>query len=187
MTYTFKYSPTILCRVIALEQLRLLGIQATVNDLNELTTEVPLPVEQREKLEQALAPYGIQLHQTASNTLVEKIKQAIRDMVSLEEGVWRGNISEHLSKKLNYSYGHLTSVFSEETHISIAHFVILQKIERIKELLVENKLSLTEISYRLNYSSVSHLSNQFKQITGLNPSRYKELILKRREITRASE
>ncbi len=152
-----------------------MGISTSVA-LRQLTTQ------QLEELNVKLSRYGIELTEEVSNDLVEQIKRTVIEIVSQEEGRPNINISDYLSKKLNYSYGYLTAVFSEATYTSIAHFMIIQKIERIKDMLLNQNLTLTEISYQLGYSSVAYLSNQFKMVTGLTPTRFKEIMTKRNRI-----
>ena len=112
--------------------------------------------------------------------LIEKIKNVIVEMVHYEDELPKTNFSDYLSEKLNYDYTYLANIFSEVTGITIGHFIIVHKIERVKELLLYDELTLTEISYKLNYSSVAYLSNQFKKVTGLTPSFFKNLKHKRR-------
>ena len=111
--------------------------------------------------------------------LIEKIKNVIIEMVYYEDELPKARNSDYLSEKLHYDYTYLANLFSEATGITIEHYILLHKIERVKELLLYDELTLTEISYRLNYSSVAHLSAQFKKITGLTPSYFKNLKHKR--------
>ena len=112
--------------------------------------------------------------------LIEKVKNAITEMIYGSEELPKENDSDHLSNKLGYDYTYLANLFSEVKGITIQHFIIQTKIERAKELILYNELSLSEISYKLHYSSPAHLSNQFKKVTGLTPSSYKQLKDKRR-------
>jgi AraC-like DNA-binding protein len=111
--------------------------------------------------------------------LIERIKNVIIDMIHYSEEIPKVNFSEYISEKLHYDYTYLANVFSEVKGMTIQQFIILHKIEKVKELLLYDELNLTEISYKLHYSSVSHLSNQFKKITGLSPSFFKQLKQKR--------
>ncbi|HET9135016.1 MAG TPA: AraC family transcriptional regulator [Candidatus Kapabacteria bacterium] len=178
----YRYSLNTAVKMIVKDHLDRLGAKFEMGPQNEIELYEPLTAEQRTDLEQSLAYYDIQLLPEQQNMLVDRIKEAIRELVYSDANLESVNLSDYLSKKLNYSYGHLTSLFSEATYMSIAHFTMMQKIERIKELLLEKELTLTEISYRLNYSSVAHLSNQFKKITGLTPSRFKEIMKRKREL-----
>lgn len=181
MRLSVHCSPHIAIKVIVEDHLKAMGLEYDLPNANDLTIKGQVDPEHYEKLTSELARYGIELAEDAPNDLIEQIKRAVIEMVNRGEDHPTVNISDYLSKKLNYSYGYITAVFSEATYTSIAHFTILQKVERIKEMLLLDKLTLTEISYRLNYSSVAYLSNQFKMITGLTPTRFKEIMLKKRE------
>jgi len=183
MRLSVHCSPSITVKVIVEDHLKAMGLDFELPNAIDLTIKGQLSPEQYQKLVSDLERYGIELAEDVPNDLVERIKRAVIEMVSRGEDHPAINISDYLSKKLNYSYGYLTAVFSEATYTSIAHFTILQKIERIKEMLLLDKLTLTEISYRLNYSSVAYLSNQFKMITGLTPTRFREIMQKKREMT----
>ncbi len=125
--------------------------------------------------------YGITIIENQKIALVQKIKDAIHELVFSEEEQ-SVKSSVYLAEKLNHSYGYLSNLFSEITFTSIENYIILQKIERVKKLIVNDKLSLTEIAFKLNYSSVAHLSAQFKNVTGITPSAFQRIINKRREI-----
>jgi AraC-like DNA-binding protein len=114
------------------------------------------------------------------SVLIERIKNVIIEMVHYEDELPKSNFSDYISGKLNHDYTYLANLFSEVVGTTIEHFIIAHKIEKVKELLVYDELTLTEISYKLNYSSVAHLSNQFKKVTGLTPSHFKKLKNKRR-------
>jgi len=111
--------------------------------------------------------------------LIEKIKNVIIEMIHYSESLPKVNYSDHISEKLNQNYTYLSNTFSEVKGITIQQYIIIHKIERVKELLLYDQLTLTEIAYRMQYSSVAHLSNQFKKVTGLSPSFYKDLKEKR--------
>jgi AraC-like DNA-binding protein len=113
--------------------------------------------------------------------LIERIKNVIIEMVHYADEPPKTNFSDYLAEKLDYDYTYLSNLFSEVTGITIEHYIIAHKIERVKELLLYDELNLTEISYRLNYSSVAHLSHQFKKVTGLTPSYFKLLKHKKRQ------
>lgn len=124
---------------------------------------------------------GIEIVENQKSVLVQKIKDLIVEMVKNEEPV-SVKSSVYLSEKLNHSYGYLSNLFSEITYSSIENFIIIQKIELAKELMINSEMNLTEIAYKLNYSSVAHLSTQFKNTTGITPSAFQRIILKRKEI-----
>lgn len=132
------------------------------------------------RLDKCLSNYGIQIVETQKSVLVQKIKDAIIEMVNSEEKLPVSN-SEYLSEKLKQRYGYLSTVFTEITYTSIENFILLQKTERAKQLISTNELTFTEIAYMLNYSSVAHFSNQFKGITGITPTSFQRIIKKRRE------
>jgi len=175
---SINYSPLTACRVIVEDHLKAMGLEYELGTAGSLTAR-QMNGLQYEELNSKLSRYGIELTEEVPDDLVEQIKRAVVELVRLEEGRPNINISDYLSKKLNYSYGYLTAVFSEATYTSIAHFVILQKVERVKEMLLHQNLSLTEISYQLGYSSVAYLSNQFKMVTGLTPTKFKDIMLKK--------
>jgi YesN/AraC family two-component response regulator len=177
---SINYSPSTACRVIVEDHLKAMGLDYDLGTSGSVTAR-QMNVQQHAELNSKLSRYGIELIEEVPNDLVEQIKRAVIDLVSLEEGRPNINVSDYLSKKLNYSYGYLTAVFSEATYTSIAHFMILQKVERIKEMLLNQNLSLTEISYQLGYSSVAYLSNQFKMVTGLTPTKFKDIMMKKRQ------
>lgn len=122
---------------------------------------------------------GLELLDDKKNILIEKIKAVIIEMVHYADELPLINYSDYISEKLGYDYKYLSNTFSETKGINIQHFIILHRIEKVKELLLYQELNLTEIAYRLHYSSVSHLSNQFKKITGLSPSYFKKLKMNR--------
>jgi AraC-like DNA-binding protein len=134
------------------------------------------------KLEQRsenLRRSGLQLLRDKKSLLIEKIKKVITDLIRYSDELPKMNYSAYISEKLNYDYNYLSNLFSKVKGITIQHFIIILKIEKVKELLLYNELNLTEISYKLHYSSVAHLSNQFKKVTGHSPSIYKKLKRKR--------
>ncbi len=152
-----------------------LGLHYTTVDLGEAEIKENISDEQREQLKEGLLQSGLELMDDKKSVLIEKVKNAVVEMVHYADELPKIKNSAYISKKLNYDYTYLANLFSESTGTTIEHFIILHKIEKVKELLLYDDLNLTEISYRLNYSSVAHLSNQFKKITGLTPSFFKEL------------
>jgi AraC-like DNA-binding protein len=135
--------------------------------------------DQHDILKINLLKFGLELLDNKRSILIEKIKSVIVEMVHYTDEVPKVNYSDLISEKLGYDYTYLSNIFSEVKGITIQQFIILHKIERVKELLLYDELNLTEISYLMHYSSVAHLSNQFKKITGLSPSYYKTLKHKR--------
>jgi YesN/AraC family two-component response regulator len=146
-----------------------------VVDLGELDLMDELTIEQKSILSERLLLSGLELMDDKKAILIERIKNTIITMVYNTDELLKTNFSVYLSEKLNYDYTYLSNIFSEVQGTTIAQFVILHKIERIKELIIYDELSISEIAWKMNYSSVAHLSNQFKKMTGLTPSTFKNL------------
>jgi len=157
------------------EELQKLGLHFIVVDLGEIEIMEELSPDQREQLKLGLLNSGFELMDDKKAILIEKIISVITQMIFFSEEAPRVNYSDYLSDHLGFDYTYLSNIFSEVKGITIQQFIILNKIEKVKELMQYDELNLTEISYRLNYSSVAHLSNQFKKVTGLSPSQYKQL------------
>ena len=163
------------------EQLDSLGMNYTIYGVGEIEfNKIPTKKEEQE-MTSLLGHYGIEIMDDQQMELVQRIKDAVIEWIHDEENPKLYNFSTYLSEKLDYSYTYLSSVFSEATYSSIENFVILRKIEFAKSFILQNNLTLTEIAFKLNYSSVSHLSAQFKKTTGLTPSAFQKIILKRKE------
>ena len=170
---------SIRCKMVVKSELDKLGLHYGVVDLGDVEIREDITSGQREQLKAALLVSGLELMEDRKAMLIEKIKNVVVEMVHYNDDGPKMNFSLFLTEKLHYDYTYLANLFSEVTGITIEHFIIAHKIERVKELLLYDELNLTEISYKLNYSSVAHLSNQFKKITGLTPSYFKKLKLKR--------
>ncbi|WP_114751650.1 helix-turn-helix domain-containing protein [Pleomorphovibrio marinus] len=181
MIINFKYDIHKACVKIISDELKEMGLSYSFNGLGEIKIKDKIEDQEFEALRQKMLLYGITIINTAKESLVQKIKDVIVEMIYLEEKLPVAKTSTYLAEKLNLSYGHLSNLFSEETFSTIENFIILQKIERAKELLVTEEFNLTEIAYKLNYSSVAHLSNQFKKTTGLTPSTFQRIISRRKE------
>ncbi|MCL1654375.1 MULTISPECIES: helix-turn-helix domain-containing protein [Elizabethkingia] len=179
MKLYIKYMVSLRCKMVVHQELENLGIKNAVVDLGtvELWDDISLP--QRIMLKENLLKTGLELLDDKKSILIEKIKNVVTQMIHYTDEFPRENFSDYISEKLGYDYTYLANTFSEVKGITLQHFIIINKVEKIKELLLYNELNLTEISYKLNYSSVAHLSNQFKKITGLSPSFYKKLKLRR--------
>ena len=162
------------------DELEKLGLHYVYVKIGEADIIENIRQEQLNQLDKALKKSGLLLMEDKKSVLVEKIKNAIIELVHYTEDQIKVNLSDYLSEKLDYNYTYLANLFSEVKGITIEKFYIIHKIERAKELIVYDELNLTEISYKLHYSSVAHLSNQFKKVTGLTPSHFKKLKLKRR-------
>ncbi len=169
------------CKMIVRDELTKMGFRHLVIDLGMVEILDDITKQQREVLKANLLKSGLELLDDKKSILIEKIKNVIIEMVHYSEELPKVNYSDYLSEKLKYDYTYLSNVFSEVKGITIQQFIIIHKIERAKELLLYDELNLSEISYKLHYSSVAHLSNQFKKITGLTPTYYKKLKNKRNE------
>lgn len=180
MKLFIKYMVSIRCKMVVKAELDKLGLDHGVVDLGEVEVKGHLLDEQREHLRKALAVSGLELMDDKKAILIEKIKSVIIEMVHYMDEGPRNKNSDYIAEKLNHDYTYLANLFSEATGITIEQYIIAHKIERAKELLIYDELTLTEISYRLNYSSVAHLSGQFKKVTGLTPTFFKNLRKKRR-------
>lgn len=167
--------------MIVKEELDKLGLKYGAVDLGMVEILEDITEKQRGELKENLLRSGLELLDDKKSILIEKIKNVINEMIHYSEEVPKVNYSEYLSEKLQYDYTYLSNVFSEVKGITIQQFIIIHKIERVKELLLYDELNLTEISYKLHYSSVAHLSNQFKKVTGLSPSYYSQLKQKRKD------
>ncbi len=168
------------CQMVVKAELEKVGLHYINVKIGEADIIENITPEQIEQLDIALRKSGLQLMDNKKSVLVEKIKSAIIELVHYTEEQIKVNLSDYLSEKLNYDYTYLANLFSEVKGITIEKFYLAHKIEKVKELIVYDNLSLTEISYRMHYSSVAHLSNQFKKITGLTPTHFKMLKNKRR-------
>lgn len=181
MKLYIKYMVSLRCKLMVKEELKRIGLHEVAVDLGVVEISDEITDQQRQELRERLQKTGLELLDDNKSILIERIKNVIIELIHYsEEKLTVTNYPEYLSKKLNHDYTHLSSVFSEVKGVTIQQFVILHKIERVKELLLYDKLSLTEISYKLNYSSVAHLSNQFKKATGLTPSYFKKIEKARR-------
>lgn len=180
MKLYIKYMVSLRCKMIVQEELKKLGLHYIIVDLGMVEILEDITAEQTELLKEKLLKSGLELLDNKKSILIEKIKNVITEMVHYSGELPKVNYSDFISGKLNYDYTYLSNIFSEVKGITIQQFIIIHKIERVKELLLYDELNLTEISYKLHYSSVSHLSKQFKKVTGLSPSFYKQLKQKRK-------
>lgn len=168
------------CKMVVKEELKKLHLHFMVVDLGEVEIMENITLDQREQLKAALLDSGLELMDDKRAMLIEKIKNVIIEMVHHTSEAIKVNFSTYLSEKLNHDYTYLANLFSEVQGTTIEQFIISHKIERIKELIIYGELNITEIAWKMNYSSVAHLSNQFKKVTGLSPSHFKQLKDKRR-------
>lgn len=172
---------SIRCKMLVKAELDAIGVQYGTIALGEVDLKGNISESQLLILRKNLASSGLELMGDKKAILIEKIKGVIIEMVHYSEERPKNKFSEYLSEKLNYDYTYLANLFSEVTGVTIEHFIIAHKIEKVKELLIYDELNLTQISYKLNYSSVAHLSNQFKKVTGLTPTFFKNLKNKKRK------
>jgi len=168
------------CKMVVKSEMEKLGVHYTIVELGEAEIREDISTEQMDRLSVALRKTGLELMDDKKSILVEKIKAVIIELVHYNEEQIKINLSDYLSEKLNHNYTYLSNLFSEVKGTSIEKFYLTHKIEKVKELLVYDELNLTEIADKLHYSSVAHLSNQFKKMTGLTPSHFKNLKHKRR-------
>lgn len=175
-----KYMVSNRCKMAVKEELKKLGLHFMVVDLGEVDIMETISMNQRDQLKTALLSSGLELMDDKKAMLIEKIKNVIIEMVHHSDEVIKINFSNYLSEKLNHDYTYLANLFSEVQGTTIEQFLISHKVERIKELIIYGELNITEIAWKMNYSSVAHLSNQFKKVTGLSPSHFKQLKDKRR-------
>ena len=181
MKIYIKNMVCIRCQMVVKSELEKLGLNFVDVKIGEADIIGDIPPEQIKQLDVALRKSGLQLMDDKKSILVERIKSVIIELVHYTDEQIKFNLSDYLSEKLNYDYTYLANLFSEVKGITIEKFYLTHKIEKVKELIVYNELNLSEIAYKMHYSSVAHLSNQFKKFTGLTPSHFKELKNKRRK------
>jgi len=168
------------CKMAVKEELKKLGLHFIVVDLGEVDIMETISMEKRALLKANLLQSGLELMDDKKAMLIEKIKTVIIEMVHYSDEAIKINFSSYLSEKMNHDYTYLSNLFSEVQGTTIEHFIISHKIERIKELIIYGEHNITEIAWKMGYSSVAHLSSQFKKVTGLSPSHFKQLKDKRR-------
>lgn len=176
-----KYNVNAICRRVLKDQLDSFGLQYSLSGTGEVRLLDKLSKDKEQKLADALENAGISIVDHTTSKLAHQIKETIIHMIYTDEQAHRYKASTYLAEKLNYSYTHLSDVFSQATLGSIENFIILTKIDYAKKLIIENRHSFSEIAHKLNYSSSSHLSAQFKKTTGLTPSHFQRLVKKRKE------
>ena len=167
------------CKLLVKDELDKLGLKHAIVDLGSVEILEEMTEEQHAQLAENLLKSGLELMDDKKTILIERIKNLIIEMIHYSDELPKVNYSKFISDKLGYHYTYLSNIFTEVKGITIQQFIIIHKIEKVKELLLYNELNLTEIAYKLHYSSVAHLSTQFKKITGLSPSYYKILKEKR--------
>jgi len=171
------------CKMAVKDELKKLGLHFIFVDMGVVDIMEDITTDQREHLRLALHKTGLELMEDKKSVLIEGIKNAVIEMVFSTNELTRKNFSEYISDRLKYNYTYLSDLFTEVQGTTIEKFIISQKIDRVKELIINDEFSLTEIAWNMQYSSVAHLSNQFKKITGLTPTNFKEIMNKRRKAT----
>lgn len=175
MKLHIKFMVSLRCKLMVENELKLLGLHAVVVELGVAEIVEDISAETRSKLRSNLLKTGLELLDDKRSILIESIKNVIIEMIHHSDELPANNYSEYISAKLNYDYTYLSNIFSAVRGVTIQQYIIINKIERVKELLLYDQMSLTEIAHKLHYSSVAHLSNQFKKITGLTPSFFRAL------------
>jgi len=169
------------CKIAVKEVFRNLGLVYSNVELGEVEIAEILTDEKLKDFKISLLNIGFELIEDRRAILIERIKNIVIDMVHHSDSQIKINFSDYLSERLKYDYTYMANVFSEEQGVSIEQFIISHKVERIKEYIIYDELNMTEIAFKMNYSSVAHLSGQFKKVTGLTPSYFKKLKMKRLE------
>lgn len=179
MRLYIKYMVSLRCKMLVKEELEKQGLEYTNIDLGMIDIQDGYCEAQLQQFKTTLLRSGLEILDDKKAILIERIKTVIIEMIHYSPEVPKVNYSDYISEKLGYNYTYLSNIFSEVKGMTIQQFIIVHKIERAKELLIYDELNLTEIAYQLHYSSIAHLSNQFKKVTGLSPSFYKHLKDKR--------
>ena len=180
MKLYIKYMVSTRCKMMVKEELKKLDLHFVLVNLGEVEIMEDITLEQRAELKAALQVSGLELIDDKKAVLIEHIKNVIVEMVHHADDLPKIKFSNFLSEKLHYDYTYMANLFSSTEGVTLEHFIVLHKIEKVKELIIYDEMNLTEIAWKLQYSSVAHLSNQFKKITGLTPSHFKQLKEKRR-------
>ena len=181
MKLFLKVDQNFLANKILAEKLEPFQLKYSLVNTNEILFLETVTEDIYQSICVILKEYGFEVIENQKNILVQRMKDLIVDAIQKEEAL-NVKFSSYLADNLGHSYGYLSNLFSETTYTSIENFIILQKIEVAKKLISNEKMSLTEIAFKLNYSSVAHLSSQFKNTTGITPSAFQRIVKKRREL-----
>ncbi len=168
------------CKMVVKSELEKLGLHPIVVELGQVEIIETLGNEKINELNLVLQKQGFELINDKKKRLVEKVKNSIIDLIYSKNNFLKINLSEYLTKAIEQEYNYISTLFSQQEGITIEQYYIVQKIERVKELIIYNELSLSEIAFQLNYSSASHLSKQFKKITGFTITEFKNLKVQKR-------
>lgn len=182
MKLYIKNMVSLRCKMLVKAELKKINLKHSIVELGEVEIMNELSPETYEELKRNLHQSGLELMDNQRAILVEKIKNIIIELVHYTDEIPKLSFSDYLSEKLNHNYSYLSNLFSEVKGTTIEHFIIIHKIERVKELIIYDELNVSEIANKLHYSSVAHLSTQFKKITGLTPSFFKSLKNKKRTV-----
>ena len=163
------------CKMVVKSELEKFGLHIISVELGQVDIIETLNKEKVTELNEVLVRVGFELIEDKKSRVIEKVKNLIIDLVYSKSNLLKINLSESITTTVGQDYSYISSLFSQQENITIEHYYILQKIERVKELIVYDELSLSEIAFQLNYSSTSHLSKQFKKVTGLTPTDFKNL------------
>ncbi|MBS1487135.1 MAG: helix-turn-helix transcriptional regulator [Bacteroidetes bacterium] len=169
------------CKMVVKSELEKMGLHPVSVELGEVDLQEDIIEEKKQQVAQSLQTLGFELIDDKKSRVIEKIKNTIVKLVHQQDGEMKSNLSDIISTALHHDYNYLSNLFSEVEGTTIEKYFIAQKIEKVKELLVYDELSLSEIALKLNYSSVAYLSNQFKKITGLTPSHFKQIKTQKRK------
>lgn len=176
-----KFMVSLRCKLVVKDALNTIGIPFRSISLGEVEIAESISEKQKEELQIVLAESGLELMDDKKSVLIEKIKHVVIEMVHYADEIPKVNFSDYLSEKLSYDYTYLSNLFSENQGMTIEHFIIFHKIEKVKELIIYDEKNLSEIANIMHYSSVSHLSNQFKKVTGLTPTFFKSILTEKRK------
>jgi AraC-like DNA-binding protein len=180
MKLYIKYMVSNCCKLMVKEEFAKLGLRISSIELGELEVLQKIPLAKFDKIRAALLKNGHELMEDKKAIQIERVKNAVIDMIHYSSELPEVNYSSYLANKLECDYNNLSALFSEVTGTTLQQFIIINKVERAKELIIYNEMSMKEIAYQLNYSSVQHFSNQFKKTTGLSPIYFKALKKKKR-------
>jgi AraC-like DNA-binding protein len=175
MKLYIKYMVSLRCKMVVKAILKKMKLKHATIELGWVEIPGTITPQQFEQIKKSLINAGLELLEDKKAILIEKVKNVIIEMVHYSDTLPEINYSDYISGKLNYDYTYLSNIFSQVQGTTIQHFIIVHKIERVKELIIYDELNLSEIAYKLHYSSVAHLSKQFKAVTGLTPTFFKSL------------
>lgn len=175
MNLLIKNMSCLSCQMVVKYELEKLGINLMVVRSGQVEILEPISILQIENFKLALLKADLELVENPRSLLIDKIINVITDMINYSDSAFKVNFSYYLSRKLNLDYTYMANIFSESQGTTIEQFIIQHKIEKVKQLICSNDLNLTQISWKLHYSSVAHLSTQFKKVTGITPSQYKHI------------